>query len=110
MLSRVDEEYYADDTLGGRLVFARENAAISLVCLSERLGVSVRQLRDWEADRSAPQTDQLVRMAELFDVKPLWLMSGDTGSGYRDIVNVSGRTSRPAICVLGPVKSLRSRH
>jgi len=76
-MAQLDEHYYADDTLGGRLLAARESAGLTMAALSKQIGVSASSVRDWECDRAAPQTDQLVRMAAVMGVRPLWLMSGD---------------------------------
>ena len=50
----MDEKFYADDTLGGRLLAARESAGLSLNTAAERLGVAPLTLRNWECDRAEP--------------------------------------------------------
>ncbi|WP_180897161.1 helix-turn-helix domain-containing protein [Martelella soudanensis] len=73
----MDEEFYADDTLGGRLLAARESAGLSLDAAAERLGVTPLTLRNWECDRCEPTVERLVRMADILGVRPFWLISGD---------------------------------
>ncbi|WP_174800858.1 helix-turn-helix domain-containing protein [Martelella limonii] len=74
----MDAEIYADDTLGGRLLSAREGAGLSLVTVAEQLGVDPSSLRNWECDRSEPSIDRLVRLAAILNVRPFWLITGDT--------------------------------
>lgn len=73
----MEEEFYADDTLGGRLLCARESAGLSLKTAAERLGVEPLSLRNWECDRAEPSVERLVRLAGILGVRPFWLISGD---------------------------------
>ena len=73
----MEEELYGDDTLGGRLLAARERAGLSLADLAGRLGVTRETVRNWECDRSEPSLERLVRIAGHLKVRPLWLISGD---------------------------------
>ncbi|MBB4120405.1 helix-turn-helix domain-containing protein [Martelella radicis] len=73
----MEEELYGDDTLGGRLLAARERAGLSLADLAGRLGVTRETVRNWECDRSEPSLERLVRIAGHLNVRPLWLISGD---------------------------------
>ncbi|MAM13119.1 MAG: hypothetical protein CML23_22225 [Rhizobiaceae bacterium] len=73
----MEEELYGDDTLGGRLLAARESAGLSLAELAGHLGVSRETVRNWECDRSEPSLERLVRIAGRLNVRPLWLISGD---------------------------------
>jgi HTH-type transcriptional regulator, cell division transcriptional repressor len=66
----------SDDTLGGRLSFAREAAAMSIESLANRLGVLRETVLAWESDRSEPQSSHLIDMAGIFGVSPAWLMTG----------------------------------
>lgn len=82
----VEDELYGDDTLGGRLLAARESAGMSPAELAGRLGVTRETLRNWECDRAAPSLERLVRIASVLKVRPLWLIAGDcekAGSGHR---------------------------
>ena len=73
----MEEEFYGDDTLGGRLLCARESAGLSLKTAAERLGVAPSSLRNWECDRAEPTVERLVRLAGILGVRPFWLISGD---------------------------------
>jgi HTH-type transcriptional regulator, cell division transcriptional repressor len=66
----------SDDTLGGRLSMARDAAGISLESLASQLGVRRETVLAWESDRSEPQPSGLVKMAAMFGVSPVWLMTG----------------------------------
>ncbi|WP_052699902.1 helix-turn-helix domain-containing protein [Martelella endophytica] len=89
----IDEEFYADDTLGGRLLAAREHAGMSLDRLAGELGIETQTLKHWETDRSEPSAERLVRMAALLGVRPLWLISGDI---ERPVPTRGRRGGRPA--------------
>lgn len=70
----------SDDTLGGRLSFARDAAGISVESMAERIGVRRETVLAWESDRSEPRPSRLVRIAGVLGVSPLWLMTG-SGEG-----------------------------
>ena len=42
----------AEDTLGGRIVYAREALDLTTAQLARRLGVKTETLHDWETDRA----------------------------------------------------------
>jgi HTH-type transcriptional regulator, cell division transcriptional repressor len=69
-----------DDTLGGRLSSARDAAGITVELLAGQLGVRKETILAWESDRSEPRPSRLVKIAGIFGVSPLWLMTG-TGEG-----------------------------
>ena len=100
----MDEKFYADDTLGGRLLAARESAGLSLDTAAARLGVAPLTLRNWECDRAEPTVERLVKIAAILGVRPFWLISGDweddcgeAGMKHTDMVmgiNRVGKTCR----------------
>ena len=105
-----DEQYYADDTLGGRLSAARDHAGITLSALAAEIGVEGETLRNWECDRSAPSVERLVRIARILKVRPLWLISGDvdTPQTYPSILIARGRTMRSDVTdPLGAKRAVR---
>ena len=71
---------HADDTLGGRLIFAREAQKLSTAQLARRIGVKTESLSAWENDRSEPRANKLVSLAGVLNVTPTWLLCG-TGDG-----------------------------
>jgi len=71
---------YADDTLGGRISFARETIGLSAVEAAERLGVLPASWSAWQCDRDVPRANRLTMMAGILGVSPLWLLTGQ-GSG-----------------------------
>lgn len=70
----------SDDTLGGRLSAARDASGLSLADVANRIGVKRDHLLAWEADRSEPGPSNLIDLAGIFGVSPMWLMTG-VGSG-----------------------------
>ena len=73
----------SDDTLGGRLIFAREAEGLSTAQLARRIGVKTDTLSAWEKDREEPRANKLVTMAGVLNVTPTWLLVG-TGEGPTD--------------------------
>lgn len=69
-----------EDTLGGRISFARENAQLSLDEAARQLGVQKESWNDWECDRATPRANRLTMMAGILGVSPSWLLVG-TGAG-----------------------------
>ncbi|MDH4413691.1 MAG: helix-turn-helix transcriptional regulator [Rhizobium sp.] len=70
----------SDDTLGGRLSAARDASGLSLADVANRIGVKRENLLAWEADRSEPRPSNLIDLAGILGVSPMWLMTG-VGSG-----------------------------
>ncbi len=66
-----------DETLGGRIVHAREIMGLSTAQLARRVGVKTSTLQAWETDRSAPRSNRLVMLASMLNVNIAWLMVGD---------------------------------
>ena len=73
----------ADDTLGGRLVSARDAAGLSTAQLARRIGVKSETLSCWENDRDEPRANRLVTLAGVLNVSPTWLLCG-SGEGPAD--------------------------
>ena len=70
----------SDDTLGGRLSMARDASGLSLADVANRIGVKRENLLAWEADRAEPRPSNLIDLAGILGVSPMWLMTG-VGSG-----------------------------
>jgi len=64
------------DTLGGRIVTAREAQNLTTSQLARRLGISSSTMRDWETDRSEPRSNRLITLAGVLNVSPSWLLMG----------------------------------
>ena len=65
------------ETLGGRIIEAREAAGFSSAQLARRIGVGTPTLASWEQDRSEPRANKLVTLAGLLNVNFSWLLTGD---------------------------------
>ncbi|MBB3979970.1 helix-turn-helix domain-containing protein [Rhizobium sp. TRM96647] len=65
-----------DDTLGGRISFAREACGLSAEEAAERLGVLATSWSAWECDRDVPRANRLTMMAGVLGVSPSWLLTG----------------------------------
>jgi transcriptional regulator with XRE-family HTH domain len=64
------------DTLGGRIVTAREAQKLTTSQLARRMGVASSTMRDWETDRSEPRSNRLITLAGVLNVSPSWLLTG----------------------------------
>ena len=64
------------DTLGGRIVTAREAQSLSTAQLARRMGVTTVTMQDWEADRAEPRSNRLITLAGVLNVSPSWLLTG----------------------------------
>ncbi|NCF24339.1 MAG: helix-turn-helix domain-containing protein [Gammaproteobacteria bacterium] len=72
-----DKEYSGSaDTLGGRIVRAREAQELTTSQLARRMGVKTETLHDWETDRAEPRSNRLLILAGLLSVSPTWLLTG----------------------------------
>lgn len=67
----------ADDTLGGRLISAREAAGLSTAQLARRVGVKTESMSHWELDREEPRASKLVTIGGVLGVSPTWLLCGE---------------------------------
>ena len=65
-----------DDTLGGRLVRAREAQDLTPTQFARRLGIKTATLEAWESDRSEPRSNKLLMLAGMLNVSPTWLLTG----------------------------------
>jgi len=64
------------DTLGGRIVHAREVQDLTTSQLARRLGVKTETLHGWETDRAEPRANRLLTLAGMLNVSPKWLLTG----------------------------------
>jgi transcriptional regulator with XRE-family HTH domain len=69
-------ELGSEDTLGGRISYAREAAELEMSEAARRLGVMTSTWKSWECDRDAPRANRLFMMAGVLGVTPVWLLAG----------------------------------
>ena len=69
-----------NDTMGGRLLRARDSTGLSIKELAARLGVKTSTVQAWENDRSQPRANRLQMMAGMLGVSLSWLLHG-VGAG-----------------------------
>ncbi|WLS04968.1 helix-turn-helix domain-containing protein [Shinella oryzae] len=79
---------HGDDTLGGRISFARETIGLSAEEAAERLGVLPVSWSAWECDRDVPRANRLTMMAGILGVSTAWLLTG-RGSGPMEVPETS---------------------
>lgn len=81
-LEQHDIDRESADTLGGRIVHAREAQDLTTSQLARRLGVKTATLSAWETDRDEPRSNRLLMLAGMLNVSPTWLL---TGAGERPL-------------------------
>jgi transcriptional regulator with XRE-family HTH domain len=64
------------DTLGKRIVRAREAAQLSTAQLARRIGIRTATLTQWESDNTEPRSDRLRALAGHLNVSLIWLLVG----------------------------------
>ena len=67
-----------EETIGARIVEARERAGLSSAQLARRLGVKSRTVSAWERGETTPRTNRLLMLSQMLDVSALWLLEGET--------------------------------
>lgn len=68
-------------TVGERIKACRQNAGMSQEKVADLIGVSRQAVTKWEADQSAPNTENLFKLAELFGTTvDMLLDTGNTAS------------------------------
>ena len=110
-LSNSDDGSAFEDTLGGRIVQAREAQDLTTSQLARRLGVKTSTLHGWENDRSEPRPNRLLTLSGILNVSPTWLLTGggtspaDVMSGT-EIMNIRATVERLRDQALTLVKEL----
>jgi HTH-type transcriptional regulator, cell division transcriptional repressor len=69
-----------NDTMGGRLLRARDAAGLTIQELATRIGVKPSTVQAWENDRSQPRANRLQMIAGMLGVSLSWLLHG-VGTG-----------------------------
>ncbi len=75
-LTEDNEHSGSADTLGGRIVYAREAQDLTTSQLARRMGVKTETLQGWETDRAEPRSNRLLTLAGMLNVSPTWLLTG----------------------------------
>lgn len=85
------------DTLGNRILRARESGDLSSGELARRLGVKKSTVDAWESDRSEPRANHVIRIAGMLGVSPAWLLGGIGDAPPDDVVSAEIRIIRHQI-------------
>jgi transcriptional regulator with XRE-family HTH domain len=85
-------------TLGGRIRIARTRKGLHVAELAAKMNVSHPAVTKWESNKSACSPDDLIRLAEILEVSPVWLLTGENAlptrkmplaNTVRDLVELS---------------------
>lgn len=87
------------DTLGGRIVRAREALGLTEQEASGRVAVTLETYQNWETDRDEPRANKLSMLAMCLSVSPTWLIYGRgkspvSESVSEEVVNIREQLSR----------------
>jgi len=87
------------DTLGGRIVRAREALGLDEQEASERVAVTLETYQNWETDRDEPRANKLSMLAMCLSVSPTWLLYGRgkspvSESVSEEVVNIREQLGR----------------
>ena len=75
-LTEDKEHSGSEDTLGGRIVYAREAQDLTTSQLARRMGIKTETLQEWETDRAEPRSNRLLTLAGMLNVSPTRLLTG----------------------------------
>jgi len=64
------------DTVGGRILRARQALDLTTAQLGRRVGVTTATATSWETNRSQPRSNRLAILAGVLNVSPTWLIFG----------------------------------
>ncbi len=86
------------DTLGGRIVRAREALGLDEQEASERVAVTLETYQNWETDRDEPRANKLSMLAMCLSVSPTWLLYGRGKSPVSESVSEEVVNIREQLC------------
>ena len=64
-------------TLSSRIKLARKKANFSQEEIAEKIQITKQQFSKYEKDKSIPPSDKLLKISQLCEVDPGWLLSGE---------------------------------
>lgn len=117
IMNDMEDKNSLDDTLGGRIVAAREAEELTTAQLARRIGVKTETLSAWESDRSEPRPNQLVTISGMLNVSPTWLLTGAgdspsvgaTRTDMMQIRSVVGRLRDQTLAIADELEQLDER-
>lgn len=89
--------------IGERIAAMRKEKDISQTELAKRLNVSRQAVSKWEQGISSPDTERLIRLAEIFDTEVEYLATGvhpEPGSVVLNVVQTVERVEEKVIEVI----------
>jgi transcriptional regulator with XRE-family HTH domain len=64
------------DTIGGRILRARQAQDLTAAQMARRVGVTTATASSWESNRSEPRANRMAMLAGVLNVSPTWLIFG----------------------------------
>lgn len=94
-------------TLGERIRTCRQQAGMSQEKVAELIGISRQAVTKWEADQSAPSTENLFKLADIFGTSVDLLLHAEN-SGEETLEEAELITEEPAPFELGSLYKKKS--
>ena len=103
------DPYYSEvyATFGDRLFAARDAAGLTQRVLANKMGVKLKTIQDWEADRVEPRANELQMVSAVLNVSMVWIMSG-LGNGITPPVYSELLAENELNDVLNELRSIRA--
>lgn len=67
----------SENSLGSRLIEARNDSDLSQADVAELVGVAVSALEGWESNERSPRSNRLSMLAGILNVTLRWLLTGE---------------------------------
>ena len=83
-------------SLGNKLAEARKKQNLTQEQLAERLGVTRQAVSRWESDAAYPETDKIVRMAQILEVSCDYLLQDGVDAKGKPVTSPVTRLLRQA--------------
>ena len=95
-------------TLGERIKACRQHAGMSQEKVAELVGISRQAVTKWESDQSAPNTENLFKLAEIFGTTVDLLLNSEEESNETTVVEcdttpVTAAATEPVVPETAPV-------
>ncbi|WP_194094200.1 helix-turn-helix domain-containing protein [Marivivens aquimaris] len=104
-------EWFSDEqaTFGDRLAGAREAAGLTQEGLSEKLGVELETVIEWEDDLREPRANRVQTLSGMLGVSIGWLLTGE-GEGISEPSDNDELDVAPQVAdILGEIRAMRAQ-
>jgi transcriptional regulator with XRE-family HTH domain len=90
--------------LADKIIDLRKKSGMSQEELAQKLGISRQSVSKWEAARSVPDMDKVLKLSDLFDVSCDYLLRDDLGPEDASGQSVSPSSATPDMSAVGEIE------